>query len=153
MTTIQLEDKVLTIVQAMAEEAIEKHLPDQGWIFKWDRAKRRMGCCNYTDKKITMSSFLVFNASKAQIQNTILHEVAHGMAGWEAAHGYYWRRIALSIGCDGKRCHNVSTGAGAKYKATCSGCQNEFFKFRMPKYGLTGRQCRKCKIELKYKTV
>jgi predicted SprT family Zn-dependent metalloprotease len=153
MTTIQLEDKVLTIVQAMVEEAIEKHLPNKGWSFEWDRAKRRMGCCHYSTKKITMSPTLVLNATKKQIQNTILHEVAHAMAGWDAGHGYMWKRQARQIGCDAMRCHSVDTSSGAKYTAKCSGCGNSFHKFRMPKYGLTGRQCRKCKIELKYHTV
>jgi SprT protein len=153
MTTVQMETRVLEMIRTMAEELIEKHLPGKGWTFEWDRAKRRMGCCHYSTKTITMSSFLVLNATKDQIRNTILHEIAHGMAGYAAAHGYHWRRTAISIGCDGKRCHTVKTSAGAKYKATCGGCGNEFFKFRMPKRGLTGRRCRKCKITLKYEVI
>ena len=151
--TIQLEGQVLDLVQEMAEKAIEKHLPNSDWYFEWDRAKRRMGACHYGPKKITMSPTLVLNAKKEQIEDTILHEVAHAMVGSKYGHGAWWRTVALSIGCNGERCHTVSTASGAKYMAPCRGCGHIFYKFRRPRRGLSGYRCNKCKTELFFKNV
>lgn len=35
------------------------------------------------------------------VENVILHEIAHALAGQEAGHGPRWRAVALWIGCDG----------------------------------------------------
>ena len=39
------------------------------------------------------------------IKNTILHEIAHAIVGYGvSAHGSEWKRMAMSIGCNGQRC-------------------------------------------------
>jgi len=38
---------------------------------------------------------------------TILHEIAHHMAGFNAGHGYAWQVVAKMIGCSAERCHNL----------------------------------------------
>jgi predicted SprT family Zn-dependent metalloprotease len=50
--------------------------------------------------------FAVF-ANDAKFKNTVLHEIAHAIAGPEAGHGSQWKRIAHQIGYDRnfKRCH------------------------------------------------
>ena len=38
------------------------------------------------------------------MKNTLLHEIAHALAGHEHNHDEVWKATARSIGCDGCRC-------------------------------------------------
>jgi predicted SprT family Zn-dependent metalloprotease len=40
-------------------------------------------------------------------EDTVLHEIAHILAGPEAGHGRLWKRIAREIGCSAQRCHKL----------------------------------------------
>jgi hypothetical protein len=43
------------------------------------------------------------------VRDTVLHEVAHALAGPQHGHDRVWRSIAVRIGCSGERC--VSPGS------------------------------------------
>jgi predicted SprT family Zn-dependent metalloprotease len=76
------------------------------WQFRFDRATRRFGCCNHKSKTISLSTVLVGLNDKREVRDTILHEIAHALAGPKVrAHGREWREIALRIGCNGRRCY------------------------------------------------
>jgi predicted SprT family Zn-dependent metalloprotease len=76
------------------------------WHFRFDRATTRFGCCHHRSKTISLSSALVCLNEKSQVRDTILHEIAHALAGPKVrAHGREWREIALRIGCNGRRCY------------------------------------------------
>lgn len=79
-------------------------LTSNGWKFKWDRALRRNGLCNYTHKTISLSKPLAEIKSEAEVRNTILHEIAHALVGPGHGHNYIWRRKHLSLGGNGQRC-------------------------------------------------
>lgn len=99
-----------------------EHLADEGWRFDFDNAKSRFGACHYRTKKITLSGYLVPLNDEAEVRNTILHEIAHALAGAASGHGPEWKRVARSIGCTGDRCYdnNVVQGPQATYEAVCS---------------------------------
>lgn len=40
-------------------------------------------------------------------RNTVLHEIAHIIAGARHGHDDVWKRIAMNIGCTGERCHQL----------------------------------------------
>lgn len=76
------------------------------WQFRFDRATTRFGCCHHRSKIISMSRTLVCLNDKREVRDTILHEIAHALAGPKVrAHGREWREIALRIGCNGRRCY------------------------------------------------
>jgi predicted SprT family Zn-dependent metalloprotease len=53
-----------------------------------------------------MSRLLVSLNDKREVRETILHEIAHALAGPKVrAHGREWGEIALRIGCNGRRCY------------------------------------------------
>lgn len=119
--------------QQLAVELMEKHnLFETGWRFGFDRAKRRFGCCNYTHKEITLSSALVLINDEARVKNTILHEIAHAIVGRGHGHGSVWVRMAIAIGCDGKRCYTTKNTVipESKYIAICSTCKYVHKKHR-----------------------
>jgi predicted SprT family Zn-dependent metalloprotease len=78
----------------------------EGWTFKFDRAKRRFGCCHHSTKTISLSEPLVELNEPYRVINTILHEIAHALVGTENGHNAVWKAKAVSIGCDGKRAYD-----------------------------------------------
>lgn len=84
--------------QILAEEYISQYLGDSGWSFGWSRQKKAFGKCHYGYKKIYLSRILTAIESEESVENTILHEIAHAIAGFEAGHGEEWKRAARSIG-------------------------------------------------------
>ena len=112
-----------------------------GYTFKFDTAKRRFGCCNYTKKTIGLSMPLCSeNLDKidTKITDTMLHELAHafsvhvyGIKG--RGHNNNWKHIATQIGCDGNRCYDSSKVnlPKSKYKLVCDTCNKETPKHKM----------------------
>ena len=74
------------------------------WELVFDRAKTRAGVCRYRDRQIGLSTELTRLHSPAQVTDTVLHEVAHALAGPRAGHGERWRAVARRIGCSASRC-------------------------------------------------
>lgn len=104
---------------AMAEHLLEVHgLHD--WTVVYDNAKRRAGICRYADRVIGLSAPLTAVHSFDDVRDTILHEVAHALAGARHGHDAHWRRVAVSIGCSGERCVSPdSPRAPAAWLGTC----------------------------------
>lgn len=131
---------------SVARQLMNQHgLTD--WIFQWDRALKRAGCCFYRRKTITLSHFYVANPKNPteDIIDTILHEIAHGKAGHGAGHGPLWKQICIQIGARPKRCYgdNIEMPKG-RYRAVCGGCGKEFYKHRLRNLNDGYRYCVKC---------
>ena len=86
------------LIKALAERKIAEHLDLENWKFEFDSAKRRAGLCNYTEQKIQLSKYHVDIHSVDENMQVVLHEVAHAMAGSEAAHSKVWLATAKRIG-------------------------------------------------------
>jgi predicted SprT family Zn-dependent metalloprotease len=115
----------LNKAQQLALDLMEQHnLMEKGWRFGFDTAKRRFGCCNYSYKEITLSRALVLVNDEDAVKNTILHEIAHAMVGRGHGHNSVWKRMAIAIGCDGKRCYTTKNTSvpESKYIAVCNTC-------------------------------
>ncbi|MDE0262000.1 MAG: SprT-like domain-containing protein [Bryobacterales bacterium] len=123
---------------AVAEALIQQHGLD-GWSFQFDSAQKRAGACTFNTKVISLSRFYCIKASDAQIRDTILHEIAHALAGPKHNHDATWKRIARAIGCTADRCHTVDF-APPKYIASCPRCGWHQKKNRR----LRGGACRTC---------
>lgn len=78
------------------------------WIFKFDGAVRRLGNTNFNNRTISLSGPVTDSASEAQVVNTIRHEVAHAIVGFDAGHGPVWQRQARALGCNAQRCTSTS---------------------------------------------
>lgn len=91
-----------------AEALIRMHL-DSTWSFAFDNAKRRAGVCDYTRRRISVSRYISARNDDDEVHQTLLHEVAHAMAGPGTGHGARWRRIAREIGYVGDTVHHGET--------------------------------------------
>lgn len=88
---------------ALARELMDRHgLGD--WALRFDTAKRRAGLCRYDKHLISLSKPLTALYSHEQVRETVLHEIAHALAGAPAGHGQSWRAVARRIGASGQRC-------------------------------------------------
>lgn len=110
--------------QVLAEEQIFLNgLTD--WDFQFDNAKKRFGCCNYSTKTISLSKDLTVLNSEKNVQNTILHEIAHALVGHRAGHGKKWQEQMKKMGADSSRCYSEEIiTPKLKYTATCPSCKN-----------------------------
>lgn len=114
------------------------------WRFEFDRAKRRVGCCKHRIQTITLSyHYCTRGNSVVDIKDTILHEIAHALAGPGAGHGPKWKAICRQIGARPVRCYGEQVNMPkGRYKATCGGCNKAFHRHRRPKG--RGYYCRAC---------
>lgn len=83
--------------ESLCRSLIDSHL-GSAWSFRWDRAVRRFGLCLWDEKIISLSRLLVEINDEEAVRDTVLHEIAHGLASRRAGHGKQWRQIAEAIG-------------------------------------------------------
>ena len=77
------------------------------WKLELDHAKVRAGACHFTEKKISFSRNFIKYADDLDINDTILHEIAHALVGPNHGHDSVWKTMAKKIGCSAKRCHTL----------------------------------------------
>ncbi len=128
-------------LEALAAAAFLKH-GLKGWTFATTRAKRRLGACNYGAKRIEISEYYAKNNSRESIIDTLLHEIAHALAGPAAGHGPHWKMVAMRIGATPRACArpgevNLQPG---NWQATCPACGAVIERYRRPR-SLTGYRC------------
>jgi len=112
------------------------------WNFKFDRAHRRFGCCNFSTRTISLSKILVELNSPQKVNDTLLHEIAHAIVGPRHAHDKIWCTKISEIG--GKptaRFHESEIEIPkSKFVAVCPNCQKKIPTFRRKK----NVACRSC---------
>lgn len=84
-------------VEAFARRMINKHLAGKGWTFAWDRAVRRLGCCHYGSKRITLSKPFLERQTYQEQCDTIMHEIAHALTPGDH-HGKRWQAQMIAFG-------------------------------------------------------
>lgn len=124
-----------------AELLIAEHL-DERWSFAFDRARKRAGCCDFRRLRITVSRHVAALATREQMRQTLLHEIAHALVGPAAGHGPVWLREARRIGYLGGRTLELPFDpAGAPWTGRCPN-GHELPRFRAP--DARPRSCPRC---------
>jgi predicted SprT family Zn-dependent metalloprotease len=115
------------------------------WSFEFDRAKRRAGCCKHRSSIISLSYVYTTRNSEPEVKDTILHEIAHALAGPKQGHNNVWKTICRRIGAKPVRCYSADTVDMPKgrWKAQCNSCKKEFHAHRRPKNHMN-RYCTRC---------
>lgn len=121
----------LRLARDLARQLMDSHgLKD--WDFYFDTAKRRFGVCRYREKRISLSAALTHLNTEEEVRDTILHEIAHALAGPRAGHGPLWKAKALQIGCKPERCYGEEiVKPAATYVTECPGCGKRGQAMRM----------------------
>lgn len=128
--------------QKLAKQLMAKNLLE-GWTFKFDTAMCRFGNCCHYPKVISLSEKLTLLNDEFQVRDTILHEIAHAIAGFKAGHGPIWKDVCVKVGAKPERCFSATTVQVPKfaYEAICHKCGTTYGKYKKP-----GREvsCGKC---------
>lgn len=118
-------------------------LLDAGWTFRFDRARRRFGVCRFGPRIISLSRTLVELNPETECRDTVLHEIAHALAGPSAGHGPKWKAMCLRVGADPRRCydHTSVTEPDPRFAAECPACGHRIGFHRRPS---RRRACASC---------
>jgi predicted SprT family Zn-dependent metalloprotease len=113
MTEKEVEKLTLTL---MAEHGL--HWPT--WGFRLTRHKIKLGRCMYNrygGGQIEISK-LWLHLPYEQIRDTILHEIAHALAGHRAKHGPEWKAVCRRIGAKPDEFADVRNEGKVEFKWT-----------------------------------
>lgn len=101
------------------------------WTFTFNRAKRTMGLCRHSERRIELSVYFVLANDAAAVRDCILHEIAHAIAGLEEGHGPIWKLICSRIGAKPERCGDARMPDG-NWWAVCPNCRRKYTRYRRP---------------------
>ena len=114
-----------------------------GWTFGLAKTKRRLGVCHYRTKRIEIAEYYAQNSPPGTVLDTLLHEIAHAIAGPAARHGPAWKAVAVRLGATPRACDNSHQAVvkPGDWQATCAACKKIFHRYKRPR-SLTGYRCR-----------
>ena len=107
-----------------------------GWSFKLNTNKRFRGWCKYGKKRVEISRNLL-PLGVDEVRKTIIHELAHVVAGYENSHNHIWKSTVIRMGGDPRRLGKAMKVKG-RYIGKCSKCQRVFYRYRRTPGLLTG---------------
>jgi SprT protein len=127
-------------VSQLAQDLFQRH-GLVNYSFGFDRAIRRAGLCNYSEKRITISRHLVEAGDLHVVEQVLLHEIAHALCGQAAGHGKVWKAKAAELGYLHQRIDGTPLAKQvAKYRGICPG-GHEHFRSRRPARMLSCKLC------------
>ena len=133
-------------IEALAHRLLTKFKSDgtlpHAWAFGFDLATSRAGVCRYSERRIDLSVSYCLAATRAEIEDTVLHEIAHAIVGPRHNHDAVWKAKAREIGCAGERCHRVQHST-PKWVGEC-GCGQQWFRQTLQRRIMRNRVCAKC---------
>lgn len=116
------------------------------WELKFSNQKRHLGCCSPRKKIISMSRAFMQTNPFSVMKDTLLHEIAHALHSIETGktnHNNTWKKFALKVGCEPKRC---ATGEGlnmpkGNYIGVCLVCGKETHFYRRVRRSYSCSHC------------
>lgn len=115
--------EINTALEKMRALLTEHRLTEQGWTVGLDRAKRRLGKCSYSQKRVSLSINHIRFGTDEEVMNTIRHEVAHAIAGPGTKHGPVWKQWARILGARPRACtKDLSYKPSYKFVVRCKCC-------------------------------
>jgi len=70
----------------------------EDWTLRFSTAESRLGECRESERVIQLSARHAVTAERGDATDTILHEIAHALAGAGARHGPAWKAVATRLG-------------------------------------------------------
>lgn len=110
---------------ALAKQLLNEH--GYGYVpIRLTRTKVQLGRVSWKrDRSIHymgLSAHHIMLNDEDEIRETILHEIAHMIAGPKVNHGTAWKLAAKRIGAKPERCSSVAVCPPGRYKAICQQC-------------------------------
>ena len=131
----------LNEVRALARELMDRHGAND-WRIEFGQARKTLGTCNYHTRTIRLSTGHVLDAPIESVRITILHEIAHFIAGPKAGHGPQWKAVARRLGIPDTACASGPRPEARYTQADLAGKTE--IQFRYSRYdGFKGRIVRR----------
>lgn len=113
-----IERRALALMRKLGEQHLDRSLQDLGWRFQFDRARRRLGLCEWqthpvSKKVISLSRFLASSGGWLLMEDVVRHEIAHALdfeTRGRSAHDRVWKRWARLCGADPTRTYDGELG-------------------------------------------
>lgn len=129
-------------LEAIADQELTKH-GLHGWTFGLANTRRRLGACKYRTKRIEIAEYYARHSPPETVLDTLLHEIAHAIAGPAARHGPAWKAVAIRLGATPRACetsHQALVKPG-DWQASCPACKKTYHLYRQPR-SLGGYRCK-----------
>jgi len=100
-----------------------------------------------TPSELRLSKRILSLLPREEVIDTILHEIAHFIAGVHNGHNEAWRAACVRVGANPERTADIGgdvRAAVSKYRLTCEECGQEHYMNRRPKYAYTDYRCGSC---------
>lgn len=118
------------------------------WELKFTNQKRHLGYCRPRKKTISISRAFMESNPFPIMKDTLLHEIAHALHFIQTGktnHSNGWKKFALRVGCQPKRC---ASGEGlnmpeGKYVGVCPVCEKTTYFYRQVKRSYSCSHCTK----------
>lgn len=92
------------------------------WRLAFDHARQRCGACHFSARTITLSRHFVHLNDPQELRDTVLHEIAHALAGPHSGHGPRWQQIAEHIGAPVQTTNNTASMPAPRWGLQCESC-------------------------------
>ena len=128
----------------------EYDLLDGLWHFEFEECKSSLGRCHYMEEKITLSKWYAELNKEKEIEDTILHEIAHALAWINdkcRGHGKIWKRWAKKVGANPQACSKSNLAHPQNHYKYAQECCGVIYK----RHRISKRRsyyCPNCKEEL-----
>ena len=121
-------------LEAIAARELTRH-GLHGWTFGLADTKRRLGACKFRSKRIEIAEYYARNSAPESVLDTLLHEIAHAIAGPAAGHGPAWKAVAIRLGAAPHACDNTRSAVvePGDWQATCPTCGKTYHLYRQPR--------------------
>lgn len=143
----------LAQVQSLGRRLIAQHTRSNrlaaGWTFGFDLSPSRAGVCRYDERRIDLSVSFCLRAPLREVEDTLLHELAHAIVGKAHGHDAAWQATAREIGCSAERCHQL-THSIPSWVGEC-GCATPRLRQRLQRTVAHGRVCARCRQEVRWR--
>lgn len=114
------------------------------WTVRLDHARQRCGSCHFRTREITLSRHFVTLNDSAEIEATVLHEIAHALAGPHAGHGKRWQQIAHRIGAPPQTTNHSARMPQPGWGLRCISCAGIVARRHRRSLDLQRVRCKHC---------
>lgn len=95
------------LANTLLQELSQKYNLLSRWKFKWNDRKKALGVCAFGNRTIQLSKTWTEACDETMVRDTILHEIAHVLAGPLENHGAIWKSFCREIGANPQRTADV----------------------------------------------
>lgn len=107
----------------LARSLLREHgLVEQGWSFAWSNGVNQLGHCCWRSRTIRLSRHFVALNEAEIVRTTVLHEIAHALAGPGTGHGPEWQRIARRLGVPARASTSEAAMPRGRWDMVCGLC-------------------------------